>query len=61
MMAYVKLRVGMNAKAYLHHIYCKVKNRIQEENIIIQSDQDVHLYGYDGYGKLDTSPGMGSS
>jgi hypothetical protein len=61
MMAYVKLRVGMNDKAYLHHIYCKVKNRIQEENLIIQSDQDVHLYGYDGYGKLDTSPGMGSS
>jgi hypothetical protein len=28
----VKLRVGMNDKAYLYHIYCKVKNRIQENN-----------------------------
>ena len=51
----------MNDKAYLHHIYCKVKNRIQGEKQIIQSDQDVHVYGYGGYGKVDTRPGMGAS
>jgi hypothetical protein len=32
-------------KAYLHHIYCKVKNWIHREKEFIQSDQDVHVYG----------------
>jgi hypothetical protein len=45
---------------HLHHMYCKVKNRIQGENQIIQSDQVMHMYGYDGYGKVDTRLGMGS-
>jgi hypothetical protein len=40
-------------KAYLYNIYCKVKNRIHRENLIMQSDQDVHMYGYDRYGKVD--------
>ena len=35
----------MKDKANLYHIYCKVKNRIQREKQIIQSDQDVHVYG----------------
>ena len=35
----------MKNKAYLYHIYCKVKNRIQREKQVIQSDQDVHVYG----------------
>jgi hypothetical protein len=26
-------------EAYLHHMYCKVENRIQGENQIIQSDK----------------------
>jgi hypothetical protein len=39
----MELRVGYKDEAYLHHIYCKVKNRIQGENQIIQSDQDVHV------------------
>ena len=47
--------------AYLYHIYCKVKNRIKWRKQIIQSDQDVHMYGYEGYGKVDTRPGMGAS
>jgi len=51
----------MNDKAYLHHIYCKFKNWIQEEKQFIQSDQDVHVYGYGGYGKVDTRPEMGAS
>ena len=34
----------MKYKAYLYHIYCKVKNRIQREKQVIQSDQDVHFY-----------------
>ena len=25
----------------------------------MQSDQDVHVYGYGEYGKVDTRPGMG--
>ena len=32
MIAYVELKVGMNDKAYLHHIYCKVKDWIQEKS-----------------------------
>jgi hypothetical protein len=51
----------MKDKAYLHHIYCKVKDWIKGEEQFIQSDQDVHVYGYDGYGKVDTSPGIGTS
>jgi hypothetical protein len=43
MIAYVELKVGMDDKAYLHHMYCKVKNWIRWENQIIQSDQDVHV------------------
>ena len=39
----------------------KSKNWIQGENQVIQSDQDVHMYGYGGYGKVDTSPGAGAS
>ena len=50
----------MNDKAYLHHMYYKVKNRIQRENQIIPSDQDVHQYGYGVYGKVDTRPEMGA-
>jgi hypothetical protein len=39
----MELRVGYKDEAYLHHMYCKVKNWIQGENQIIQSDQDVHV------------------
>jgi hypothetical protein len=55
----VEPKVGMSDKAYLHHIYCTVKDWIQGEEQFIQSDQDVHVYGYgyDGYGKVDTSLG----
>ena len=35
----------MKDKAYLYYIYCKVKDRIQIEKQVIQSDQDVHMYG----------------
>ena len=31
--------------AYLYCIYCKVKTRIQGENVILL-DQDVHVCGY---------------
>ena len=34
----------MKDKAYLYHMYCKVKDRIQKEKQIIQSDQDVHMH-----------------
>jgi hypothetical protein len=44
----VELKVGMKDKAHLHHIYCKVKDRIQGEKQVIQSDQVVHVYGYSG-------------
>jgi CO dehydrogenase/acetyl-CoA synthase epsilon subunit len=60
MMAICGAQGRIKEKEYLFHIYCKVKNQIQEENQIIQSDQDVHMYGYDGYGKVDTRLGMGS-
>ena len=40
----VELRVGDEEKAYLHCIFCKVKNRIQRRKQVIQSDQDVHVY-----------------
>jgi hypothetical protein len=50
-----------NGKAYLYHIYCKVKNWIQRENEVIQSDQYVHVYECSGYGKVVTSRGMGAS
>jgi hypothetical protein len=56
-MAYMELKVGMNDKTYLHHISQRSDPR---EKKFIQSDQDVHVYGYDGYGKVDTRPGMGS-
>jgi hypothetical protein len=39
----MEVRVGFKVEAYLHHMYCKVKNLIQGENQIIQSDQDVHV------------------
>jgi hypothetical protein len=61
MMAICGAQGRIKDNAYLHHIYCKVKNWIQRENQIIQSDQDVHKYGCDGYGKVDTSPGAGAS
>src|SRR6185503_2890681 len=35
----------MKDKAYLYHMYCKVKDRIQREKQVIQSDQDVHVHG----------------
>jgi hypothetical protein len=60
MMAICGARGRIKDKAYLFHIYCKVKNQIQEENQSILSDQDVHVYGYNGYGEVDTKPGMGS-
>ena len=50
---YVELKVGMKEKAYLHHIYCKVKNRIQGGKLVILSDQDVHMYGYSGWYMVD--------
>jgi hypothetical protein len=59
MMATCGAQGRIEDKAYLFHIYCKVKNRIQEENQIKQSDQDVRVYGYDGYGKVDTRPRVG--
>ena len=36
---------GAQGRAYLYHIYCKVKDRIQREKQVIQSDQDVHVHG----------------
>jgi hypothetical protein len=33
------LKVGYKDEAYLQHMYCKVKNQIQGENQIVQSDQ----------------------
>jgi hypothetical protein len=44
----VELKVAMKDKAYLHHIYCKVKDQIHGENKVIQSDHVVHMYGYSG-------------
>jgi hypothetical protein len=38
----------MKDKAYLYCIYCKVKNWIHGEEQVMQSDQDVHIYGYGG-------------
>ena len=35
----------MKDNAYLYHMYCKVKDRIQREKQVIQSNQDVHVYG----------------
>ena len=49
----MELKVGMKEKAYLHHIYCKVKNRIQGGKLVIQSDQDVHVYGYSEWNMVD--------
>jgi hypothetical protein len=60
-MAYVELKVGMRDKTYLHHICYNVKDKIQGENQVLRSDQDVHLYGYDGYGKVGTWPILGAS
>jgi hypothetical protein len=57
MMAICGAQGRIKDKAYLFHIYCRVKDQIQEENQNIQSDQDMHVYGY---GKVDTRPGMGS-
>ena len=45
----MELKVGMMEKVYLHHIYCKVKNRIRGGKLVILSDQDVHVYGYGGW------------
>jgi hypothetical protein len=59
MMATCGAQDRIKDKAYLHDIYCKVKDRIRVEKQFIQSDQDVHVYGCDGYGKVDTGPGMG--
>jgi hypothetical protein len=33
---------------------------MQGENQVIQSDQDVHMYGCDEYGKVYTRSGMGA-
>jgi hypothetical protein len=44
MMAICGAQVGMNDKAYLYHIYYKVKNSIQGQKKFVQSDQDVHVY-----------------
>ena len=60
MMAICGAQGRIKDKAYLHHIYCKVKDWIHRENQIIQSDQDVYVYGYGEYGKVDTRPGMGA-
>ena len=35
----------MKDKTYLYYIYYKVKDRIQREKQVIQSYQDVHVYG----------------
>jgi hypothetical protein len=43
MMAIYGAQDRVKDEAYLHHMYCKVENRIQGENQIIQSDQDVHV------------------
>ena len=56
----MELKVGYKDEAYLHHMYCKVKDWIHRENQIILSDQDVHQYGYGVYCKVDTRPGMGA-
>jgi hypothetical protein len=36
------VQVGMEVKTYLYCIYCKIKTRIQGENVILL-DQDVHV------------------
>jgi hypothetical protein len=46
----------MNGKAYLYHIYCKVKTWIQRENQVIKSDQDVHIYECSGDGRWTLGP-----
>jgi hypothetical protein len=51
----------MNSKAYLRCMYCKVKNWIQRVNQVIQSDQEVHVYGCGRHGNVDTRLGMGAS
>jgi CO dehydrogenase/acetyl-CoA synthase epsilon subunit len=60
MMAICGAQGRIKDKAYLHHIYCKVKNRINGEKQFIQLDQDVHVYGCDGYGKVDTRLRLGA-
>jgi ribonuclease D len=60
MMAVCRVQGRIKDIAYLHHIYHKVKNRIQEENQVIQSDQDVHIYGCDEHGKVNTRSEMGA-
>jgi hypothetical protein len=60
MIAYVELKVGYEWQDILASIYCKVKKPDPREKQIIQSDQDVHLYGCDEYGKMYTRPRMGS-
>jgi hypothetical protein len=47
----------MKGKAYLHHIYCKVKDQIQRRKQFILSDQDVHVYEHDRYSGLYTRSG----
>ena len=42
---YVEFIGREKASAYLHCIYCKVKQRIKE-SWVIQSNQDVHVCGY---------------
>ena len=49
----MELKVGMKEKAYLHRMYCKVKNRIQGGKLVIQLDQDVHVYGYSEWNMVD--------
>jgi hypothetical protein len=45
MMAICGAQGRIKDKAYLFHIYCEVKDWIQEENQIVQSDQDMGMMG----------------
>jgi hypothetical protein len=46
---YVELTVGENEKAYLHQIFCKVKNRISKSNKSYNLDQEVHVCVVNGW------------
>ena len=53
----------MKDKENLYHMYCKVKDRIQREKQVIQSDQDVHVYGRRNgrFGRSQGCTGLGSA
>ena len=55
--AFVELKVGRKAKAYLFQIFCKAKDRTQRVNKSYNYDREVHVCGYvvDGVKSKDQS------